>query len=215
MLTRRTVLKTGAVVPSAAWLSGLTTAFAGGVFAPQRRARAGTDTLTLERFVYDVRFAEAWDVAQHVGAGGVALSPIADDLMDLWYDELDLLWKDRPLPLAGVTMKEALFVLETLAMDRQMRVVYRGRHGCVENGRIVHQLAGPATLVERFAVLEPAADWQRELASAMTQCPLGSPEPAELEFATAAPGLSTRDVPLVSWIIAPRSEITLTLPNQE
>jgi len=210
MISRRRVLKTGALMPSAAWLSSLVAPF-----APFAVGRARSNALALERCIYDARFAEAYDIAQLIGARGVALSPIADDLMDLWYDELDVLWKAQPMPLAGITLPEALFVLETLALDRQMRVVYRGQHGLVEDGRIAHTLAGPAELVGRFASLPPDADWQRELAAAMTECPLGTPESAAVRFVTEAPCLSIRDEPLVSWIIAPRSAVALTIPNQE
>jgi len=205
--SRRHVIKSAVALPSAA--------FVGGALAPWAAGLARSQTLALERCIYDVRFAEANDIAQLIGARGVALSPIADDLMDLWYDDLDVLWKSQPMPLAGITLPEALFVLETLALDRQMRVVYRGRHSTVEDGRIAHTLAGPAALVERFAALPPDADWQSELAAAMTECPLGAPEPAEVRFVTDAPGLSIRDEPLVSWIIAPRSAVALTIPNQE
>lgn len=205
MLTRRQVLGHCAAIPPAACLSGVMAPFGAGV--------ANTAVLSLERFVFDARFSEAFDIGQHVADFGIPLSPTADDLMDLWYDELDLLWRERPMALAGVTMTEALFVLETLAMDRQMRVVYRGQHGVVEHGRIAHELAGPKSVVDWLGALPPAADWERELAAAMTECPLGSPEAARVEFRTEAPGLAVRDVPLVSWIIAPRSEVAIILPS--
>lgn len=195
-------------MPPVAWLGGLAAPF-----TPFASSRARETTLALERFVYDARFTEAFEVGEHVGALGVPLSPVADDLMQLWYDELDLLWKDEPRALAGVTMAEALFVLETLALDRQMRVVWRGHHGLVEDGRIAHELAGPAALVQRFAELPPQADWQRALAAALTEYPLGSPQPARVAFDSSAPGLSVRGEPLMSWIIAPRSAVTVTLPT--
>ena len=106
--------------------------------------------LTLERFIFDVRFAEPGAVAKVVEQRGVRLAPIADDLMTLWYDELDLAWRKAPMALAGVTLAETLFVLETFALDRGMHVVYRGEHGLVENGRIQHRIAGPAPLIERL-----------------------------------------------------------------
>jgi hypothetical protein len=204
MATRRTILKTGMALPA--------TRLFGTVLPPSVGHAAG-DTLELERFVYDPRFAEAYDIAQQAGRLGVSLSPVADDLMSLWYDQLDPLWKQAPQALGGVTMAEALFVLETLAMDRGMRLVYRGEHGLVEDGRVVHKLAGPAAMVERFATLDFQAQWMPELASAMTALPLGRPEPAAVEFVTHAPGLSIRDVPLVSWVIAPRTAVALTLSS--
>jgi hypothetical protein len=45
--------------------------------------------------------------------------------MDLWYDNLDLRWKEAPMLLSGVTTAKALFVLETLASDHGMVVVHR------------------------------------------------------------------------------------------
>ena len=42
-----------------------------------------------------------------------------------WYDELDLGWQQKPMMLAGMTTEYGLFVLETLALDRNMRVITR------------------------------------------------------------------------------------------
>jgi hypothetical protein len=109
--------------------------------------------LTHERFVFDVRFSESAAIAEHVERLGVRLAPITDDLMTLWYDELDLAWRIAPMALAGATLAHAAFVLETFALDRNMRVVYRGEHGVVESGRIAHRLAGPSALIERLSPL--------------------------------------------------------------
>jgi len=193
MATRRDVLKTGAALSLAA--TPLATALA-----------AGAPTLALARFVFDVRFAESGAMAEQVKRLGVALSPVADDLMTLWYDELDLAWREKPMALAGVTLEDAFFVLETFALDRGMHVVYRGEHGLVENGRIKHRVAGPAPLVERLSPL-PAA-WEGALANALTECPLGSPPTARAELETDGAALSLRDAPLYSWIIAPRAAVT-------
>ena len=161
--------------------------------------------LTLERFVFDVRFAEPGAIAEHMKERGVALAPIADDLMTLWYDELDLAWRKAPMALAGVTLAETLFVLETFALDRGMHVVYRGEHGLVENGKIAHRLAGPAALIERLSPLPKP--WEQALAAALTECPLGAPEIARAELVSDGAALSLRDMPLVSWIIAPRAAV--------
>jgi hypothetical protein len=167
---------------------------------------AARESLELERVVFDVRFAEPGAIAEHVKALGVALSPVADDLMTLWYDDLDLKWRKAPMALAGVTLEDALFVLETFALDRGMHVVYRGEHGLVEQGRIVHRLAGPAALIQRLEPLPPK--WEGALAKAMTECPLGAPQTARAELVTDGAPLSLRDVPLYSWIIAPRGVVS-------
>ena len=202
-MDRRTFIEAGLALPAVSLVPSLGVA---------TRALAA-ETLVLERLVYDPRFDEAFAVARRAEQAGLATTAVADDLMALWYDELDLLWREAPRALAGVTLAEALFVLETLAMDRGMRVVFRAEHRAVEQGRIEHRFAGPAALVERLAALPDQADWPAELARALTACPLGAPEPAEAELVTRAPGLSLRDETLHSWIIAPRTAVALTLPS--
>ena len=193
MLNRRDVLRTGAALPA---LSLATLPFA--------RA-AAADVLRLERFVFDVRFAEAGAISAQVEKHGVKLAPFADDLMSLWYDELDLTWRKAPMALAGVTLVEALFVLETFALDRGMHVVFRGDHGLVSNGKIAHRFAGPARLVESLSPLPK--QWEAAVAQALTECPLGAPEVARAEVVSDGAELSLRDMPLVSWIIAPRTAV--------
>ena len=158
-----------------------------------------------------MRFAESGAIAEHVKRLGTRLSPVADDLMTLWYDELDLAWREKPMALAGVTLADALFVLETFALDRGMHVVYRGEHGLVEDGRITHRLAGPAALIERLSPLP--AQWERALASALTECPLGAPQTARAELVTDGAQLSLRDAPLYSWIIAPRAAVATRIES--
>jgi hypothetical protein len=177
------------------------------VAAPFGRGLAanGAGVLDLERFLFDVRFAESGAIAKQVERLGVRLAPIADDLMALWYDELDLAWRKAPMALAGVTLAETLFVLETFALDRGMHVVFRGEHGLVEEGRIRHRIAGPTALVERLSPLP--RQWERALATALTECPLGAPETARAELVSDGGALSLRDMPLHSWIIAPRAAV--------
>ena len=201
MANRRDLLKAGAMLPAASLAAA---PFARALGAPEQ-------SLPLERFVFDVRFAESAAIAEHVERLGIPLAPIADDLMTLWYDELDLKWRKAPMALAGVTLADALFVLETFALDRGMHVVYRGEHGLVENGRITHHLAGPAPLIEMLNPLP--ADWESALAKAITECPLGAPQTARAELVSAGRELSLRDVPLYSWIIAPRAAVATRIES--
>jgi hypothetical protein len=194
MPNRREVLRGAAALPLAT--SALTAAFA----AEARPA------LALERFVFDVRFAESGAVAAEMERRGVRLAPIADDLMTLWYDELDLAWRAKPMALAGVTLAEVRFVLETFALDRGMHVVYRGEHSVVEQGRIAHRFAGPESLLARLTPLP--SPWEPALAAALTACPLGASATARLEAFSEGAALSLRDMPLESWIIAPRGAVT-------
>jgi hypothetical protein len=196
-MNRRDVLRRGVVLPALTLAPGpLLTAI----------AKAAQATLSLERFVFDVRFAESAAIGEQISKLGVRVAPVADDLMTLWFDELDLAWREKPMALAGVTLADAFFVLETFALDRGMHVVYRGEHGLVENGRIKHRVAGPAALVDRLTPL--ASPWESALATALTRCPLGAPPTARAELVSEGAALSLRDVPLHSWIIAPRTAVS-------
>ena len=195
MLNRRDLLRGAATLP----VLTLTPVPFGAAFA------GSAPVLELERFLFDVRFAEPGAIAEQMKQRGVALSPLADDLMTLWYDELDLSWRKAPMALAGVTLAETLFVLETFALDRGMHVVFRGEHGLVENGKIAHRFAGPAPLIERLSAMPK--EWEQALAAALTECPLGAPEIARAELVSDGAALSLRDMPLVSWIIAPRAAV--------
>src|SRR5690606_26461072 len=124
------------------------------------------------------------------------------DLTALWYDDLDLAWKRGPMTLAGVTTGHGLFVLETLAADRGMRVVYRGRHDAPVGGRIAHVLSGPSATLERIEP-SPASVWWA-LGDALTRY-TPSRALANREYVTPHVGAPGRIEPLYSWIIAPRS----------
>lgn len=193
MTNRRTILQGAAALP----LAGIPFEAAFAAEVPK---------LALERFVFDVRFAEPGAVAEEMKRRGVRLAPIADDLMTLWYDELDLAWREKPMALAGVTLAEARFVLETFALDRGMHVVYRGEHSLVENGRIAHRFTGPEALIARIDPLP--SPWERALAAALTACPLGASATARVDTFSEGAALSLRDMPLESWIIAPRGVVT-------
>jgi hypothetical protein len=79
----------------------------------------------LERFVFDERFTAAVTRARRAARDGIPVSATSGDLMDLWYHELDLSWREAPMTLGGMTTRSDLFVLETFAADRCMRVAYR------------------------------------------------------------------------------------------
>lgn len=175
-------------------------------------AGALTPALRLERFVLDARFVQAASAAGGAASRGASIAAFSGgDLTALWYHDLDLRWKRRPMALAGVTGNDALFVLETLAADRGMRVVYRGEHAVQRTGRVTHALRGPAHLLAE-AEAAPRTDgffWPA-LGTVLTRCPLGKPAVGELEFATR-PEDSTASTTFCSWIIAPRSAVAPTV----
>jgi threonine dehydratase len=100
----------------------------GVVFLPEARAQAAWEQLVapgVELFLYDMRFEDATVLAKVAQQNSIQIADISGDLMDAWYDNLELRWKDAPMTLAGVTTARTLFVLETLAADHGMAVVHR------------------------------------------------------------------------------------------
>ena len=67
----------------------------------------------------------------------------------------------------------------------------------------------PAELRDLWiGTLEPLpAEWEGTLARALIECPLGAPQTARAELVSPGGALSLRDMPLYSWIIAPRAVV--------
>jgi hypothetical protein len=119
-VTNRRQFIEGSAALAAATLAAGNAAIAG---MPER---SPADEYRPERFVFDRRFAASVDAAELASQQGVRLAETSGDVTRLWYEEFDPAWKRAPMTLAGVTTGSALFVLETLARDRSMRVVERG-----------------------------------------------------------------------------------------
>ena len=116
MINRRQMLK-GAAAASAA---------ATGVLSLRASAASSREaSQPVELFVFDRRFADARVAAARSAANGIPTAGFAGDLTQLWYDRLDLRWRRAPMTLSGVSTAGGLFVLETLAADRGMRVIQR------------------------------------------------------------------------------------------
>jgi hypothetical protein len=200
MTSRREFIQSG--IAASAALAGARPALA---------ALGGAKRLDPELFIFDRRYRESRDAARAAAALGIETAETSGDLTSLWYHRLDLRWKRAPMALAGVTARGALFVLETLAADRGMRVLYRGEHGIAQAGCVAHTLAGPAGLVAEAAAATQAGPraWPLAIGGALAACSAGASAKAAVQFATssssAAPSDAARDEPLFSWIIAPRS----------
>jgi hypothetical protein len=168
-----------------------------------------TDSVRLSRFVVDSRFAEGAEIATQFLHRGVAVTKVTGDLSDLWYDHLDPQWKDGPKAMAGVTTREGLFVLEALAADYRMRVVYRGEHAAPRDGLVLHTMSGPKSLITAATSKAGASNWRYRLGHAMVRCPLGAQPATTISLETMADPGSLRKVSLFSWIMVPRSVVTL------
>ncbi len=112
----------------------------------------------------DSRHAQARGVRAELMARGVPVRTLRDgDITQLWMREIDPAWRDKPVPVAGLTERAALFCLEQLSFSYGLRVVYHGEHIVHPGGRTRHALLRGGSSVglcvrdlERSGALWPA-----------------------------------------------------------
>ena len=105
--------------------------------------------------VFDERFADARGFAAEANARDIPTAAIGGDVTRLFFDDLDLRWKQGPVWLTGLTTPASLFCLDLLARDRGMRLDYYLVKPSVEAVR--HVLNGARPRGSRMTHL-PASD---------------------------------------------------------
>ncbi|GEM_PF-3101266 len=105
------------------------------------------------KVVFDERFQDAREFAARARQRGIPAAAIRGDITRLFFDDLDLRWKQGPVPLAGFTTPASLFCLDLLARDRGMRL----RH-CAANPEVASALGVlDGTLPRRRPATPPAS----------------------------------------------------------
>jgi hypothetical protein len=110
MLSRRDLMQSGLALSAAA-----------SVFRP---GIALAVPAAFDRFVFDNRFADSILLARRAAERGAVLWETAGDMTALWCDYLKDRWTASPVSLAGVTTRDGLFVMETLAADFRLRTMH-------------------------------------------------------------------------------------------
>jgi hypothetical protein len=153
MTNRREFLQTGAAV-SAFAVNGLVPRGAAAVHA------IGA-TVSLQKAIYDDRYAESRRFAQTMTEHGVPVRVIENgDVTAFWYDELDLAWRQGPVAVAGLTQFGPMFVLERLAIERGMRLAMRIEHEPGPGGTLAHAFSAPRATIRIAEQLRATGlDW--------------------------------------------------------
>lgn len=129
------------------------------------------------------------------------------DITDLWQHYFSVAWKDRPMPLAGLTERPALFMLEQLGFGHGMRVVFQAEHEADAQGGFTHTIVRSSATALEGQLQAAGAGWLAVLADRLLTAPqkVVSKDTAP----TGAAMASRLDEPtrLHSWIIAPRSVV--------
>lgn len=159
----------------------------------------------LYKVVADARFADSRAFAAEAAYAGQRIAWTEGDITKLWYDELDLLWRGDKAALAGLTDHAAFFCLERLALDRGLRVVFKGEHRRLASGSTAHAVAGPDAVVTRAALERLSSRaWAAQAASmALAARGAGPVDASRQATSQAGPGQPPL---LISWVLAAKPE---------
>jgi len=160
---------------------------------------------SLCRAVFDERFEECLAFAGELNRRGVPTSGIRGDVAKLWYQDLQARLRQSRTPIAGLTDRVALFCLEELARDVNMKVVFRVDHLTDKSGPVYHEAAGPAPVVEAARALAPGPGFGRAMAAIACHFEVSGEGSGPGKIAAqkrTGPFSPENKTALVSWMIA-------------
>lgn len=166
----------------------------------------GRESVALDAVIFDQRYSEARKFASRAGKLGATIRGFEADITDLWQHELLNRWRTAPSAVAGLTERPALFLLERLAWDHGMRVVFEAEHEPDSRGDASHRVIRSANAGILSELESAGSNWPGVLADTM----IASPNAAIRDFSpTDAALAASLDEPakLYSWIIAPRMAV--------
>jgi hypothetical protein len=194
MTNRRELLQAGIA---------LSTLSAAGIAEGRSSQPNKVDAVLLDGLVFDSRFKTAIEVAKSAVAYGASRHEINGDGASIWRSYLRPLWRGPHAALAGITTSDEAFVIQILAADHGLRVIYSGVHQAPAGGFVAHDVAGPDTLID-VGLGGDGRFWTHRVGYLLTHCPMGTSVKAA-QFSTPADLAADRRRPLISWIVAPAS----------
>jgi hypothetical protein len=203
MTTRRDFLATTITVPAVLGIGAKALAAPGGSHSPVR-------PLPIDQVIVDERFAASVEVAALAQQQRVSVSAIQGDVTALWYHELAPRWRNKPMTIAGLTSAGTLFVLERLAWEAGLRVVYRAEHWQIDERTMCHKVTGPIAMRSRAQRLSSAPGaWSHAAAAVLLSGDHAAKRSAPETKRTFLnnPGPAT-ELEGISWVIAPLTKRT-------
>ena len=163
--------------------------------------------LDLAMVLVDGRHPEACALGACLTRSAVAVRTLADgDITQIWLREIGPAWRARPLAVAGLTARPALFCLEQLAFGHGLRVVLHGEHVIDAGGQVQHSLLRGAreSHLSVRELVHAGPLWPERIAAAIAvhrqQAPACRVGPSEAALEPTVPAGARL---LTSWIIAP------------
>lgn len=205
MLPRRHFLQVGLTALAAVPVIG-------GLVRPSRADAAeppagrGSAALPLHLVIYDEQLPESLSFAQAAAARGARTRSFAKgDATPIWYDEIDLAWRERPVAIAGLTRHGPLFIFEQMAQVRGLRMVARAEHRTRSDGRCEHVVASAsaeATAWVRALAGSAGQPWPEVMGGLVTGCTAKAGPGTRARVTTVAAGAAQEEA-LFTWVIAP------------
>lgn len=193
MPTRRNILQSAAALSAAPLAPNV-------VFAKGAGAAAQMGVL------YDHRHREARAFRARAAQLHAPIHGTPDgDITDLWQHYLREAWGAKPMALAGLTERPALFMLEQLAWEHGMRVFFQAEHEADGQGSWTHTMLRTSEPGLK-GQLEAAGDsWPAVLAGQLLTAPQQVASKDLTPTGAAMAAELNESSKLLSWIIAPKS----------
>ncbi len=150
--------------------------------------------------VADTRIAASREFAAE--SNGERVAWIEGDITNLWYEQLDAQWRNKKIAVAGLTEYGPFFCLERLAMDRRMRVAFKGSHRH-EGSQLLHDIRGPKYVVREQAI-NALSDQHWPAHAARMAMASRTAGPTASQHYRHSSSASERWPLLVSWMIVPK-----------
>lgn len=164
---------------------------------------AGHGSLALDGVIFDRRHLESRSFAGRAAHFGAQIRACEGDITDLWQRELRLRWRTTSAAVAGLTERPALFLLERLAWDHGLRVVFEAEHVPDGEDNAIHRLIRTADKRLALDLKAAGSSWPVALADSL----FNGARVATRDFSPSGAAMAAhRSEPttLYSWIIAPR-----------
>jgi len=201
MITRRNFLETSlaGTLGAGVILAASRSMSIAGAPGPQRSA--------LHTAVVDLRFAESRRFGAALDRLGTSVRTFEADVTELWFTQLDPMWRAERGPVAGLTAYGVLFCLERLAWDHGMRMVYCAEHEPLAEGGMQHTLPASASALAAELQMGGHLAWPRTVAQWLAQTRLTATQAAtaltDIRLRTSERMRGSRAAAtLYSWVIA-------------
>jgi hypothetical protein len=157
---------------------------ANGLMSPNASARSTGSVISLNKVIFDDRYAEARSFGKAFGPLGISVEPLNNgDVTDIWLREREVLRQGRPSAIAGTTQFGPMFVFEQLGREHRMRIALRVEHQALDDGNIAHIMTcPPETLALAEEMRAQNSAWPDMMAALVTHCSVAGSAPADHTF---------------------------------